>query len=203
MAGSAQYTAVLDANVLYPALLRDVLLSLADADLYSAKWSVHIRDEWTRSLLRDRPGMGVQIAAAAQAMEDAIPDCLVSGYEHLIEGLKLPDPDDRHVLAAAITGHADAIVTWNEKDFRREVPEPFGIEVQTPDEFVLNQLMLERSECASGGPCRMRRDRVGRAAREAWAAPDCSAPARCCGTRSSNRLGAPPRVTWRADSQVG
>jgi hypothetical protein len=57
VAGSAQYTAVLDANVLYPALLRDVLLSLADADLYSAKWSAHIRDEWTRSLLRDRPGM--------------------------------------------------------------------------------------------------------------------------------------------------
>jgi predicted nucleic acid-binding protein len=135
---------VLDANVLYPALLRDVLLSLADADLYSAKWSVHIRDEWTRSLLLDRPGMGVQIAAAAQAMEDAIPDCLVSGYEHLIEGLKLPDPDDRHVLAAAITGHADAIVTWNEKDFPREVLDPFGIEVQTPDEFVLNQLMLEK-----------------------------------------------------------
>lgn len=144
MAGSAQYTAVLDANVLYPALLRDVLLSLADADLYSAKWSVHVRDEWTRSLLRDRPGMGAQVAAAAQAMEEAIPDCLVSGYEHLIEGLKLPDPDDRHVLAAAITGHADAIVTWNEKDFPREVLDPFGIEVQTPDEFVCNQLMLEK-----------------------------------------------------------
>ncbi|MDQ0045491.1 MULTISPECIES: PIN domain-containing protein [Variovorax] len=115
MAGSAQYTALLDANVLYSASLRDVLLSLADADLSGGKWSVHIRDEWTRSLLRDRPGMGVQIAAAAQAMEDAIPDCLVSGNEHLIEGLKLPDPDDRHVLAAAITGHADAIVTWDEK----------------------------------------------------------------------------------------
>lgn len=128
---------MLDANVLYPALLRDVLLSLADADLYSAKWSVHIREEWTLSLLRDRPDMGAQIAAAAQAMEDAIPDCLVSGYEHLIEGLKLPDPDDRHVLAAAI-------VTWNERDFPREVLDPFGIEVQTPDEFVLNQLMLEK-----------------------------------------------------------
>ena len=50
-------------------------------------------------------------------MEDGIPDCLVSGYEHLIEGLKLPNPDDRHVLAATITGHANAIVTWNEKDF--------------------------------------------------------------------------------------
>jgi predicted nucleic acid-binding protein len=144
VAGSAQYTAVLDANVLYPALLRNVLLSLADADLYSAKWSVHIRDEWTRSLLRNKPGMEAQISAAARAMEEAIPDCLVSGYEHLIEGLQLPDPEDRHVLAAAIAGHADAIVTWNEKDFPREILDPFGIEIQTPDEFVLNQLMLEK-----------------------------------------------------------
>jgi len=52
-------------------------------------------------------------------MEDATPDCLVSGYEHLIEGLRLPDPDDRHALAAEIIGHADAIATWNEKDFPR------------------------------------------------------------------------------------
>ena len=142
MAGSARYTAVLDANVLYPALLRDVLLSLAHADLYSAKWTEHIKDEWTRSLLRDRPAMGAQIAAAAEAMEASIPDCFVNGYEHLIDGLVLPDPDDRHVLAAAITGHADAIITWNEKDFPREVLDPFGIELQTPDEFVLNQVML-------------------------------------------------------------
>jgi hypothetical protein len=87
--------------------------------------------------------METQIAETADAMEEAIPDCLVSGYEHLIDGLKLPDPDDRHVLAAAIAGHADAIVTWNEKDFPKEVLDPFGIEVQTPDEFVLNQLMLD------------------------------------------------------------
>lgn len=145
MAGSARYTVVLDANVLYPALLRDVLLSLAHADLYSAKWSAHIREEWTRSLLKDRPHMSVKIQAAVETMEVAIPDCLVTGYEHLIEGLHLPDPEDRHVLAAAITGHADAIITWNEKDFPMEVLNPFGIELQTPDEFVLNQIMLRGS----------------------------------------------------------
>jgi predicted nucleic acid-binding protein len=143
MAGSSRYTAVLDANVLYPQLLRDVLLSLAHADLYSAKWTVHIREEWMRSLLADRPGMGTQIELAAATMEAAIPDCLVTGYEHLIDGLKLPDPDDRHVLAAALAGHADAIVTWNERDFPAEVLDPFGIELQTPDEFVVNQLMLK------------------------------------------------------------
>jgi predicted nucleic acid-binding protein len=145
VAGNARYTAILDANVLYPALLRDLLLSLAHADLYSAKWSAHIRDEWTRSLLRDRPTMGAQIAAAAQAMEDAIPDCLVVGYEHLAEGLRLPDPDDRHVLAAAIAGHADVIVTFNTKDFPQNLLGPLGVEVQTPDEFVLNQLMLDKA----------------------------------------------------------
>lgn len=144
MAGSSRYTVVLDANVLYPALLRDLLLSLAHADLYSAKWSSHIRDEWTRSLLRDRPQMGDRIAEAARLMEAAVPDCLVLGYEHLIENLHLPDPDDRHVLAAAIAGHADAIVTWNERDFPQSALDPFGIEVQSPDEFVLNQLMLEK-----------------------------------------------------------
>ncbi|GAB3502984.1 PIN domain-containing protein [Curvibacter fontanus] len=142
MAGSARYTAVLDANVLYPALLRDLLLSLAHADLYSAKWTAHIRDEWTRTLQKNKPHMAQNIQLAAELMEQAIPDCLVMGYEHLIDGLKLPDPDDRHVLAAAIAGHADAIITWNEKDFPAELLDPFGIEVQTPDEFVLNQIML-------------------------------------------------------------
>jgi hypothetical protein len=77
-------------------------------------------------------------------MEEAISDCLVTGYEHLIDGLHLPDPDDRHVLAAAIAGHADAIVTWNERDFPSEVLDAFGVEIQTPDEFVLNQLMLDK-----------------------------------------------------------
>jgi len=145
MAGSARYTAILDANVLYPMLLRDLLLSLVYANLYSAKWTAQIRDEWTRNLLRAKPQQVEKIKAAADAMEQAIPDCLVLGYEHLIEGLRLPDPDDRHVLAAAIAGHADAIITWNEKDFPSEALDPFGVEVQSPDEFVLNQIMLRKT----------------------------------------------------------
>lgn len=167
MAGSGRYTVILDANVLYPALLRDLLLSLAHADLYSAKWTVHIREEWMRRLHAARPGMERQIAAAAAAMEEAIPDCLVTGYEPLIEGLRLPDLDDRHVLAAAIAGHADAIVTWNQKDFPKELLEPFGVQLQTPDEFVLNQVMLDKLSALA----------AIKKMRERWGRPQCDAAA--------------------------
>jgi predicted nucleic acid-binding protein len=160
MAGSARYTAVLDANVLYGALVRDLLLSLAHADLFSAKWTVDIRREWTCSLLKNKPEMGPQIELAANTMERAIPDCLVTGYEHLIEGLTLPDVKDRHVLAAAITGHADAIVTFNVKDFPHDALDPFGIEIQTPDEFVLNQIMLKGTVALTA--IKVMRQRLGR-----------------------------------------
>lgn len=144
MAGSARYTAILDANVLYPALLRDVLLSLAHADLYSARWTSQIEEEWMTALLRDRPGMERNIQSAAESMRAAIPDCLVVGYEPLIDALKLPDPKDCHVLAAAIAGHADAIVTSNVKHFPAETLAKFDIELQTPDEFIVNQIMLQK-----------------------------------------------------------
>jgi hypothetical protein len=77
-----------------------------------------------------------------EQMRLAIPDCLVTDYADLIEGLPLPDQDDRHVLAAAIRGHADAIVTMNIRHFPPEVLAKFDIELQTPDQFVLNQIML-------------------------------------------------------------
>ncbi len=144
MAGSALYTAIIDANALFPRLQCDVLLSLADADLFSAKWSATIMAEWTEAVIRQYPGTEAAVATKAQAMCEAIPDCLVTGYEPLIDGLSLPDPKDRHVLAAAIVGHADAIVTWNGKDFPAAALAPYGIEIQTPDEFVTNQIMLNK-----------------------------------------------------------
>ena len=167
MAGSARYTAVLDANVLYPALLRDMLLSLAHADLYSAKWSAHIRLELVRSLTTNFPNSQSTIEQLADTMEASIPDCLVTGYEHLINGLDLPDQDDRHVLAAAITGHADAIITFNHKDFPNEILDSFGIELQTPDEFVLNQIMLKGTIALS----------AIKAMRLRWERPQCTAMA--------------------------
>lgn len=142
MAVSARYTAILDACVLYPRLLRDVLLSLAHADLYTARWTQHIEKEWTTALLENKPGSELKIASAVEQMRAAIPDCLVVDYESLIDGLDLPDANDRHVLAAAIRGNADAVVSFNTKDFPATVLDKFDIELQTPDQFVLNQLML-------------------------------------------------------------
>ena len=75
-------------------------------------------------------------------MDKHAADALVTGYEDLIPGLQLPDPDDRHVLAAAIRGHADVIVTMNLRDFPSDVIGSLGIEAQHPDEFVLRLLQL-------------------------------------------------------------
>jgi predicted nucleic acid-binding protein len=128
--------ALLDANVLYPAPLRDLLLQLAFAGLFQARWSAVIDDEWRRNLLIARPELAVQIALTQEVMHRAIPDALVTGYEARIADLSLPDPDDRHVLAAAITAAADVIVTFNLNDFPPAALAPYGVEAQHPDAFL-------------------------------------------------------------------
>lgn len=137
------YTALLDANVLYPAPLRDLLLQLAVTDLFRAKWTADIHREWIEALLRKEPHRDrARLERTRDLMDGSTRDCLVTGYEALIPSLQLPDPDDRHVLAAAIAGRCDAIVTQNLKDFPEEALAPYGIDVQHPDEFFSNQLNL-------------------------------------------------------------
>ena len=75
-------------------------------------------------------------------MDKATRDCLVTGYEALIPTLTLIDADDRHVLAAAVVGRCDVVVTQNLKHFPGEALDPFGIEAQNPDEFLCNHLDL-------------------------------------------------------------
>ena len=146
MAGSARYTAVLDANTLYPAPLRDLLVSLAVEGLYHARWTAQIHAEWVRNLAGKRPEIEPQLAALVELMNRSVPDSLVENYEGLIAGLVLPESDDRHVLAAAIAGHADAIVTFNLKDFPAVALDAHQIEALHPDDFVLNQLELRPYE---------------------------------------------------------
>jgi len=144
MAGSARYTAILDACVLYPATLRDLLLSLARDGLFHARWSERIQEEWVRSLLKRRPELEeLALRRTCELMTSAVPDSVVHGWQRIEPGLTgLPDADDRHVLAAAICGHADAIVTFNLDDFPAEALAPFGVQAQHPDDFLLNQIEL-------------------------------------------------------------
>jgi hypothetical protein len=137
------YTALLDANVLYPAAVRDILLQLAVTDLYRAKWSADIHREWIEALLRNEPHRDRAVLERTRdLMDQHTRDCLVSGYEALIPSLSLPDENDRHVLAAAIVGGCDVIVTQNLKHFPETVLAPLNIDAQHPDEFLCNQLDL-------------------------------------------------------------
>ena len=139
----SNYTALFDANVLYPAPMRDLLLQLAVTDLFRAKWSADIHREWIESLLRNEPQRERAALERTRDLMDAkTRDCLVTGYEALIPSLQLPDPDDRHVLAAAIVGRCDTIVTQNIRDFRENVMAPYGIDVQHPDTFLCNHFHL-------------------------------------------------------------
>jgi hypothetical protein len=139
----SHYTALLEANVLYPAPVRDLLLQLAVTDLYKAKWSVDINREWIESLLANEPPRDrVMLERTRDLMDASARDCLVTGYESLIPSLELPDPDDRHVLAAALVGRCDAIVTSNVKDFPEPIMDRFGIDLKHPDEFLNDHLKL-------------------------------------------------------------
>lgn len=96
-------------------------------------------------------------------MNEAVEDCLIHGYERIIESLVLPDVDDRHVLAAAIAGHADAIVTFNLKDFPAEAIDVHGIEVLHPDDFLVAQYGLDQIKVL--GTVKAMRQRLKRPAR--------------------------------------
>lgn len=145
MAGHARYTALLDACVLFPLAMTDALLSLATAGFFAAKWTVRIEDEWILSLENQRPDLVGKLRIRRDSMRDAIPDWEVpeAAWASLVNGICLPDPDDAHVLAAAIAGHADCIVTSNLKDFPRAALQEYGIEVIDTDTFIINQWDLD------------------------------------------------------------
>ncbi|MCB0121324.1 MAG: PIN domain-containing protein [Caldilineaceae bacterium] len=139
----SQDIALLDANIFYPAPLRDLFMQLAVSDLFQARWTADIHR--------------ARLERTREMMDLATRDCLITGYEPLIPSLTLPDPDDRHVLAAAVTGRCTVIVTWNLVDFPKEVLEPFGIEAQDPDSFLAHQLSLSPDRfCAAVRKVRQR-----------------------------------------------
>jgi predicted nucleic acid-binding protein len=146
VAGHARYTAVLDACVLYPVTIANALLSLATSTLFAAKWTREIEQEWLNALTSNRPDIErARLDRRRDMMRSAVPDWEVEqrSYGVLVPALTLPDPGDRHVLAAAIAGHADCIVTANVRDFPAAILDAYNIEVIHPDDFVVMQLEMD------------------------------------------------------------
>lgn len=154
---------VYDANVLYPSTLRDVLIRVGLAQLVRAKWTAQILDEMFRSLRANRPDLDAShLDRTRRLMNTSIRDVTVTGFEHLIDQVKLPDPDDRHVLAAAIHADAQLIVTKNLRDFPDECLALWGVQTRHPDAF-LTELHHEHPDTLG---------QVVRAVARAWSSPD-------------------------------
>lgn len=139
------FVVVYDANVLYPNSLRDLLIRVAMAGLVQAKWTERILDETFDNLKANRPDLDpVKLDRTRKLMNTAVRDVLVTGFEPLIDVFRLPDSGDRHVLAAAVKAGAQAIVTFNLKDFPDNDLRPWNVEAQHPDDFVHGLIDLDR-----------------------------------------------------------
>jgi len=140
------YPVVLDACVLYPSLLRDLLMHLGLTGLYQPKWSATIEDEWQRNLIKNRPELNSeQIKQTGKLMNKALPDAMVTGFETLVDSIKLPDVEDRQVVAAAIGSNAEIVVTFSLKDFPQQNLNNFGIEAMHPDDFITDLFDLNQA----------------------------------------------------------
>jgi predicted nucleic acid-binding protein len=129
--------AVFDACILYPFHLRNVVVQAAADRLVEARWTDAIHEEWIRNLAADVPAIPVErLQVTRRLMNDAVPTAMVTGYEEHIPKLILPDPDDRHVLAAAIAAKASLILTWNLRHFPASELKKFGLRTQNPDAFL-------------------------------------------------------------------
>lgn len=127
---------VLDACVILPMPLCDTLLRAAEAEFYRPHFSQQILDEVTRNLIQMGKMTEAKAARYQANIKDAFPEAMVEVPEQLVK-LMTNHPKDRHVVAAAVKANAEVIVTFNLKDFPKEALEPFGVEAQHPDNFLL------------------------------------------------------------------
>lgn len=142
MAGSRKYTALLDANVLFSSVLTDLFIRLHLQGIVRIRWSDSIIGELKKSIGEKKPEVNIENRVAL--MDRAVADACITGHEVLAPCLNLgKDLDDIHVLAAAIVGHCDTIVTFNLKDFPEEVLRNFDVTVVHPDQFLVDQLTLD------------------------------------------------------------
>lgn len=172
MAGHVRYTAIIDACVFYGMLKTDALMSLHSRGLFAAKWSERIENEWISHLSKKMPDKEAEINRRRDMMRLAVPDWTVcaQGVTSIEPCLRLPDMDDRHVLAAAIIGHADCIVTDDKWGFDEEIVSQYGIEVIDTDSFISSQLDLDEYQALA----------AFKAMRLRWKNPNASPEDFCC-----------------------
>jgi predicted nucleic acid-binding protein len=140
---TTQFAVLLDSCVLYNAPVRDLLLQLSSQGLFRAKWTTKILEEFISNLLEKRPDLKrVQLERTCDIMNKSVMNCLVEDYEELSNGIVLPDPNDDHVVAAALKSQAQIIVTWNLRDFPESTLVKYQIEALDPDTFLRSQLDL-------------------------------------------------------------
>lgn len=137
------FPAFFDTNVLYGALLNDFVLELAERRLFRPLWSADILTELRRNLIENGEAE-LLVEKRISTMQTFFTDACVTGYEALATTMT-NHPKDRHVLAAAVRGGAEVLVTFNLKDFSSESTSPFDIEVVHPDKFLLDQLDLHHA----------------------------------------------------------
>jgi predicted nucleic acid-binding protein len=112
--------------------------------LFRAKWSTQILDEVFRNVQEKYPDIKPErLERTRRLMTEAVRGCLVERYEDLVDTIELPDLDDRHVVAAAVRSGAQVIITFNLTDFPAKILERYDLEVQHPDDFVLNVIDLD------------------------------------------------------------
>ena len=128
--------AALDACVLFPTVLREILLGVAGAGLFQPLFSDRILQEWVRATARLGPLAQMQAEAEAALVKARFARALVAAQPGIEARLLLPDANDRHVLAIAIAGHADCIVTFNARDFPRHILAEEGLARRDPDGFL-------------------------------------------------------------------
>ncbi|MCV6824213.1 MULTISPECIES: RSP_2648 family PIN domain-containing protein [Halocynthiibacter] len=129
---------LLDACVLYPTVMREALIGAAKAGLYTPLWSERILEEWARATIKLGAGAETIARGEIAVLKAQFPNASVSIAKGVEARLYLPDPNDIHVLAAAVSGHADAIVTLNRKDFPAHILAEEDVKRLDPDHFLLD-----------------------------------------------------------------
>lgn len=149
---------VYDSCVLYPFHLRNLLIQCAVDRLVEARWTDEIHQEWMRSVAADRPGLTVErLRATRDLMKSVLPEADVTGYAQHVPRIELPDPDDRHVVAAALAGGASLIVTWNLRHFPAKELARYGLGRQTPDDLLM-RLHAQAPEALAAAAANARRN---------------------------------------------